>query len=109
MWSDLSQSLKGSISCLYLKFVPEGLNHNEDLFLSQSQIYYTQCGYCRVLSKDMSCQSNTKQPEDLLSGGGSSECDSLCQNTSARAVRGLIKMRFGGGDKYPTNTVALIS
>ena len=69
MWSDLSQSLKGSISCLYLKFVPEGLNHNEDLFLSQSQIYYTQCGYCRVLSKDMSCQSNTKQPEDLLSGG----------------------------------------
>lgn len=84
MWSDLSQSLKGSISCLYLKFVPEGLNQNEDLFLSQSQIYYTRCGYCRVLCKDMNCQSKTKQPEDLLSKRGekrdrtwrSSGCDS---------------------------------
>lgn len=67
MWSDMSQYLKENSSCIYLKFVPEGLNPNEGLLLSQSQIYRAQCGYCCALSEDMSCLSNTKQPKVLLS------------------------------------------
>ncbi len=34
MWSDLLLCLKENISCVYLKFVPEGLKPNEGLFLS---------------------------------------------------------------------------